>query len=75
MTSYSALSPVSAAVYAALNVAGLTALAPGGVSDDIGQNTTFPCVLYEVHETAKGGFGTKPGQGQLPEIDLCVHVF
>lgn len=75
MTSYSALSPVSAGIYAALNVAGLLALATGGVSDDIAQGTGYPFVLFEVHETASGGFGTKPGTGQLPQIDLLVHVF
>jgi len=75
VSSYSALSPVSAAVYTALNVASLTALAPGGVGDDIAQGTGYPFVLYEVHETRGGGLGTKPGQGQLPEIDLIVHVF
>lgn len=81
MTSYSALSPVSAAVYTALNVAALTALAPGGVGDDLGQRVlasdgsfaTF--VLFEVNETRQGGFGTKPGLKTLPEIDLRVHVF
>ena len=81
MTSYSALSPVSAGVYTVLNVAALTALAPGGIGDDMGQRVlasdgsfaTF--VLYEVRETRQGGFGTKPGLGTLPEIDLRVHVF
>jgi len=75
MTSYSALSPVSAGVYAALNVAALLALAPGGVGDDIAQGTGYPFVLVEVHEHALGGFGTKPGLGTLPEIDLRLHVF
>jgi hypothetical protein len=75
MTSYSALSPVSAGVYTVLNVAALTTLAPGGVGDDIAQGTGYPFVLYEVHERALGGFGTKPGLSQLPEIDLRVHVF
>lgn len=75
MTSYSALSPVSVAVYTALNVAAVTDLATGGVGDDIAQGTGYPFVLYEVHETANGGMGTKPGQGQLPQIDLMVHVF
>lgn len=75
MTSYSALSPVSAGLYTVLNVAALLALAPGGVGDDIAQSTGYPFVLYEVHERALGGFGTKPGLGTLPEIDLRVHVF
>lgn len=75
MTSYSALSPVSVGIYTALNVAALTVLAPGGVGDDIAQSTGYPFVLYEVHETREGGFGTKPGTGTLPQIDLRVHVF
>lgn len=73
--SYSALSPVSAGVLSALNVASVTSLATGGVNDDLPQRTAFPCVLFEVHETALGGFGTKPGTKQLPQIDLMVHVF
>lgn len=75
MTSYSALSPVSAGVYAALNVAALTVLAPGGVCDDVAQRTGYPFVLFEVQEDRQGGFGTKPGLGTLPQIDLRVHVF
>lgn len=75
MTSYSALSPVSVGLFTVLNVAALTALAPGGVGDDIAQSTGYPFVLFEVHEKALGGFGTKPGLKTLPEIDLRVHVF
>lgn len=76
MTSYSALSPVSAAIYTALNVAALTDLAPGGVSDVIPQNTAYPMVLFEVSEAQQmGGFGSKPGRKQLPEMDVRVHVF
>ena len=75
MTSYSALSPVSAGIYTVLNVAALTALAPGGVCDDVAQSTGYPFVLYAVHEERFGGFGTKPGTKQLPQIDLLVHVF
>ncbi len=75
MTSYSALSPVSVGVFTALNVSAVTTLATGGVGDDIAQGTGYPFVLYEVHETAAGGFGTKPGLRQLPQIDLIVHVF
>jgi hypothetical protein len=76
VTSYSALAPVSAAVFAALNVAALTAIAPGGVTDDVPQGAAFPVVLYEVSERPHGGFGTKPGVvGQLPEVELTVHVY
>lgn len=63
-------------MFAALNVAAVTALAPGGAGDDISQNTAYPFVLFELHEKPIGGFGTRPGvSGQLPQIDLIVHVF
>lgn len=76
MASFSALAPVSAAIFNALNVAALLALAPGGVSDVVPQNTSYPCVLYEVSDQKQcGGFGTQPGRGQLPELDVRVHVF
>jgi hypothetical protein len=83
VTSYSALSPVSAGVYAALNVAAVTALATGGVGDDLGQRVPLHGrvvrdvrALRGAREAAIGGFGTKPGvSGQLPQIDLLVHVF
>jgi len=66
------LQPVSAGIYTLLNVAALTALATGGISDDTAQQTMFPFVWYEVAESADvRGFGT----GGLPEIDLRVHVF
>jgi hypothetical protein len=66
-----ALSPASVAVYAALNVTSLTALATGGIYDDLPQGVSFPCVLYEVDERETRGFGA----GGLPEITLRVHVF
>jgi len=76
MPSYSALDPASVAVHTALNVAALTALAPGGVGDDIAQFSGYPAVLYEVTETNLGGMGTRPGSGKRTlEIDLRVHVF
>lgn len=75
MTSYSAVDPVSSGLYSVLNVASLLALAPGGVGDDIAQGTSYPCVLFEVNERAAGGFGTKPGVGQLSEMDVLVHAF
>jgi hypothetical protein len=76
MPSYTPLSPVSAAIFAALNVAAVTSLAPGGVADDIAQASAFPFVLYTVSEAQQlGGFGTKPGAGALPEIEVQIHVF
>lgn len=75
--SYSALGPVSVAVFAALNVAGLTDIATGGVYDCVPQATTFPCVRFTVESGPLefSGLGTKPGSGQLSEIDLRVHVY
>lgn len=68
---YLALGPVSVAVYAALNVAGLTALVGSRIYDDVPRNPTFPFVWYEVRERDQRGFGT----GGFPEIELRVHVF
>jgi hypothetical protein len=74
--SYSALDAVSAAIYTTLNVAGLTALAPGGVGDVLEQGTTFPAVLYVVSERVLGGMGSRPGTGKRTlECDLRLHVF
>ena len=73
--SYTALSPVSAAVYAALNVSAVTSLLGGGISDDRPQTSAYPCIWFEAAEAEQlGGFGTRPGLGMLPEIDLRVHV-
>lgn len=66
-----ALDPVSAAVYTALNVAAVTSLAPGGVSDDPAQGTTFPFVWFELQEQDLHAFGT----GYLPEFELRVHIY
>jgi hypothetical protein len=72
----SALAPVSAAVFAALNVAALLALAPGGVSDAIPQPATYPLVFFEVSTSKQlGGFGTYPGHKDVPECELRIHVF
>jgi hypothetical protein len=68
---YLSLDPVSAAVYSTLNVAALTALAPGGVTDYPKQGTTFPFVWYEVREEEGRGFG----MGGFPEVTLRVHAF
>lgn len=68
---YLALSPVSVAVFTALNVAGLTALATGGVHDDVPRNPSFPFVWYEVRERELG----RMGGGGFPEVELRVHVF
>lgn len=76
MSAFCSLSPVSAAVFAALNVPALTALAPGGVWDQLPQGTALPCVLLEAQEVQQlGGFGTRPGAGAIPELELRIHVF
>ncbi len=74
-TSYSSLSPVSVALYSALNVAAVTAIATGGIGDDIAQGSGYPFLLYVVSETSKGGFGTRPGVHQLPQVDVRLHAF
>ena len=66
-----ALSPATAAVYGALNVAAMTALAPGGVHDDVPQPAVFPFVLLELRERDLRGLGT----GSLPEVEISVHAF
>lgn len=69
---YLSLDPVSAAIYTLLNVSGLTSLvSTNGISDDIGQTVEFPFVCYEVSERDNRGFGS----GELPEVQLRVHVY
>ena len=77
MTVYLTLDPVSDAIYTALHVAGLLALCPGGVMDDVDQAQTYasPFLLYEVRERAIGGLGTRAGRGRLMEVTLRLHVF
>lgn len=76
MTSYSALSPVSAGIYTALSVVAVTALAVGGVCDDVAQSTAVPFLLYVVSEKSLGGLGSQPGRaGFVDEIALRLHAF
>lgn len=69
---YLALSPVSAAVYAKLNVAGMTALVGTRIYDGVPQNPSFPFVLYEVQEQDDRGMGSGYG---LPQVEILVHTF
>jgi hypothetical protein len=62
------LSPVSAAVFTKLNVAGLTALA--SVHDHVPQGTAMPYVWYEVSEENARGMG----MGGLRQVSLRVHA-
>lgn len=69
---YSALGPVAQAVFHVLITnSTLTALAVGGIYDELPQNPTYPCVSYEVSATEQRGLGT----GSLPEVELRTHVF
>lgn len=68
---YLSLDPVSVGIYTLLHVAGLTALATGGIGDDIPQGAAFPFVWYEVQERDIRGFGG----GGFPEVELRVHAF
>ena len=54
----SAMEPVAEAIYGLLNVSGMTALATGGIYDDVPQDTDFPVVWYTVRESdIPGTFG------------------
>jgi hypothetical protein len=64
------LSPVSAGVYAALNVSSLTDLVPRVSDTEVRQNTGFPCCWFVVTEENARGFG----RGQLARIALRVHA-
>lgn len=75
MAVYSALEPVSNALYATLNVAGMTALATGGVGTDIGQNSGFPFLWIEASERVVPTLGTKPGTGRTLELDVRLHAY
>jgi len=73
----SALGPVSAAIFAILNVASLKAAYPtgagcvGGVTDNP-TGTTYPLLWYEVRGTDISGLGQGP---DTTEIELRLHVF
>lgn len=74
MTSYSPLAPVSLAIYTVLNVAALTDLLLGGVNTVVPQGSARPYVYFEISNPKQlGGFGTWPGHGDLPELELRVH--
>lgn len=66
-----ALSPVSVGLYTLLNVAGLTALATGGIYDTVPGRVTFPFIFYAVDEVDVRGFGTSG----LPEVRIRVHAY
>jgi hypothetical protein len=64
------LSPVSAGLYTALNVVGVTSLASGPFDTDVPQATGFPCVWFVVQEENARGFG----RGGLRKISARVHA-
>ena len=69
---YLSLSPVSVGLYAALDVAGLTALVGSRIYDGVPQAPVFPFVYYAVQEAREmRGFGT----GGMPEVTFDVEVF
>jgi hypothetical protein len=78
MAVYSALDAVTAAICSTLTVDAMTALAPGGVADDLAQLTSRPCVLVEVAESpaATATLGTKAGTaGRVTEVGVRLHLF
>ena len=71
----SALSPASAGLFTALNVAALLALVPGGVNDVVPQLAPRPYLYFEVsNPTQRGGFGTYPGHKDVPELEVRLHA-
>ena len=67
-----ALSAVGQAVYDALQDATLQGLTTGGWWDDVPQGAAFPFGWYELlTSTQARGMGT----GNLPQIDLRLHVY
>lgn len=68
---YLSLSPLSAALYTLLNVAGMTALVGSRIYDDIPRSPTYPLVWFEVSEPQDvRGFG----RGGMPEVTIRVHA-
>lgn len=67
----SSLGPVSAGVFAALNVPALTSLVTGGISDSLDQSGAFPRIGFEVEERETRGLGSVG----FPEVTLSVHIF
>jgi hypothetical protein len=73
--SYSALSPVAVAIFAALDVPALTDLLQGGVNTVVPQGEPMPYVYFEVSNPRQlGGFGTYPGHGDVPECEVRIHA-
>lgn len=77
MTQALSLDPIAVGVYATLTAApAVTALVGTRVYDVLPENPTFPCVLFSLSEDQQlGGFGTKPGLGNMPEVRLRVYIF
>ena len=74
----SAIGPVSAAIFARLNVASLKAAVPtgagclGGVTDNPPQTPVWPFLWYELSESDLSGLGDGPATS---ELQLRLHVF
>lgn len=71
MAHQSAIDPVTAAVYTALNVAAMTALATGGVYAHVPQATAFPYV--RIDSPVESRFDTMGRAGK--ELSISVHAF
>jgi hypothetical protein len=72
MTVLTAAAPVMSGVFDLLQDQTLQAAIGGRLFDELPENVPRPCVLIEVlSETDIRGLG----QGDLPEVDLRVHVF
>lgn len=73
MSTHLAASPVAEALYGVLVAdATLAGLLPGGLTDDVPQDPTFPFGWSEIFtEEDRRGLG----EGGLPELDVRIHVY
>lgn len=71
----SPLTPIASALYEALNVDSLKALALGGVFDDVPVNPTFPFVLCTIDATFTGGLGTNWSTQGCWELPFRIYIY
>jgi hypothetical protein len=77
VTYASPLTAVGEALYALFQDATLVGLlGTTGAVSDVPQDPRYPFLWFEVLEPQQfGGFGTKPGLGTLPELEIRLHAF
>lgn len=70
------IEPMTEVLYGVFQDPALLALVAGGVHSQLPTDPRYPVLWFELRENAQaGGFGTKPGDDTLPELELRIHVF